>query len=484
MEVARVLLGESLAVGVLGGTLGVASAFLGVRFVRQVLPSSLPRVGDVAVDARVLAVATAATLACTLLFSLAPLLQGRAGGLATWLRQSRGTTRQAERARVGLVVTEIALAVVLTAGAALMIRTMAALVRVDPGLRADHLLTMRLQPTGLADPEAVKSYWRTLLERVRAVPGVTAAGTILHLPTSGRSWHGDVTIAGRPTVEGASPPRTAWQAVSTGYFETAGIPLLRGRTIAESDRAGAPLVIMVNSAFAERLFPNEDPVGHQIKAGNATPGGWATIIGVVGGVRHDSLNADPAPEVYVPFEQRMVWANSLVVRTTGSPLAMAGLIRQTIWALNRDVPISEVRSMESLFSASLERPRMVLTVLGVFSALGLLLGAVGIYGVVSYSVRHRRREIGIRVALGAAPGRVVRQVVELGVRQALVGVGAGVPLALVLCRFLRGLVYGVSTTDYLSLFAVSLLLLLVGFAASVLPARRAATVDPTIALKE
>ena len=484
LSIARILLGECLALALAGGATGLLLAFAGVSLVRRLLPASLPRVTEIALDVPVVVVAVVVTLGCAILFGLAPLLQSRKTVLADWLRRGKGTTRGAERARSVLVATEVALAVVLTTGAALMTRTMAALTEVDPGLRTDHLLTMRLQPSGLPDDEAGRRYWRSLLERVRGVPGVTAAGTILHLPTSGRSWHADVAVDGRSQDPGTAAPRTAWQSVSTGYFETAGVPLIRGRLFNETDRADAPPVILVNSAFAEKLFPGQDPVGVRIKAGNSTANQWATIVGVVGGVRHDSLNVPPVPEVYVPFEQRLVGANSLVVRTSVDPLTLAGTLREAIWSLDRNVPISDVRTMGARYSASLQKPRMILTLLAAFSAVGVLLGAIGIYGVVSYTVRQRRREIGIRVALGALPQAVVRQVVRLGLRQALGGLVVGIPAALVLSRFLRGLVYGVSATDPVSLVAVSVLLLLVGLGASLLPAQSAAGVDPTIVLKE
>lgn len=484
LNLARVLLGECVALALAGGLAGIGMAYAGVKLVRTILPSSMPRVAEISLDLPVVAIAVVATFGCAMLFGLVPLLQGRSVGLADSLRRGKGTTGRAEQARATLVAVEVALAVVLTAGAALMTRTMAALTEVDPGLRTDHLLTMKLQPSGLADDDARRVYWRSLLETIRAVPGVTSAGTILHLPTSGRSWHADIAIDGRPLDPGTAAPRSAWQSISSGYFETAGVPLIRGRQFTESDRGDSPKVILINSAFAEKMFPGQDPIGVRIKAGNATANEWATIVGVVGSVRHDSLNVSPGPEVYVPYEQKLVGANSLVIRTAVEPLTLAGPIREAIWSINRDVPISEVRTMGSLYSASLQKPRMVLTLLGAFSAVGVLLGAIGIYGVVSYSVRQKRREIGIRVALGALPQMVIQQVVRMGLRQAMAGLIVGIPAALILSRFLRGLVYGVSATDPVSLIAVSLLLLLVGLGASLLPARSAASVDPTIVLKE
>lgn len=484
LGLARLLLTESLVLGLAGGVLGVTLTGAGLQVVRRSLPANLPRLAEISLDWRVLAAAGVATVVSAVVFGLAPLAQGFGANLFGRLRQARGATLRAERARGALVAAEVALAVVLTAGAALMARTMVELTRVDPGLRTDHLLTLKLQPSGLGDNDAIRAYWRTVLEQMRALPGVEAAGTILHLPTSGRSWHADVNIVGRPLPQGVAAPRAAWQAVSTGYFSTVGVPLIRGRGFTASDRSDAPLVVLVNTALADQIFPGEDPVGKRITAGNATQGQLAMVIGVVGSVRHDSLNAPPAPELYVPFEQRLVVANSLVIRTSGDPLAIAAAVRQRIWSIDPNVPISDLRTMQSLFSASLGRPRLVLTLLGIFSGLGLFLGAVGIYGVVSYGVRQRRREIGIRVALGAAPGSVALLIVRQGIRPSVFGLCAGVVIALLLSRFLRGMVFGVAAADPASLLLGSALLLLVALGASALPARRAAALDPTEVLKE
>lgn len=483
-RLARHLLAECALLGTLGGLAGAGVAGLVIRALPAILPANLPRLGEIGLDGRVLLVTALVTVATVLLFGIAPSMSGVAAGQFRYLRAGHGVAARGERARGVLVAAEVGLAVLLTIGAALMLRTLASLTAVDPGLRTDHLLTMRLQPTGLGSPEALRAYWRDVIGRVEAVPGVSRAATILHLPTSGRTWQAAVEIEGHPIAAGESPPRTAWQSVSTGWFATAGIPLIRGRDFDATDVSTAPFVIAVNRTFAERLFPGEDPLGRRIKAGNATQNEFATIIAVVGGVRHDSLNTPPRPEVYVPFGQRTVWANSLVIRTVADPAALVPLIRERIWSVNRNVPISDVRTMEDLFSASLGRPRMVLVLLAVFAVIGVVLGAVGIYGVVSYGVRQRTRELGIRAALGADRTAITRLVVGSGVRYAVLGAALAIPVALGASRFMRGLVFGIAPTDPLSFAAVPLLLLAVALGASWVPARRAARADPAAVLRE
>lgn len=483
-RIARLLLGESLLLGVVGGAIGVMLATLCVRYLPSFLPRNLPRLGEVAVNGRVLVFAALATLGPALAFGFAPVLQAWKSGLGAALRQGRTGSRSSERVRGTLVSVQVALSLVLLVGAAIMGRSLSSLLNVDRGLRSDHLLTATVQPTGLKSSEDVRAFWRDVLSRIEGIPGVTSAATILHLPTSGRTWMADIQVEGRPLRAGEVLPRAAWQSVSTKYFATAGVPVLLGRPFNAGDGATSPRVMAVNSAFAQRIFPGESPIGKRIVAGNATRNEVATIVAVVGGVRHDSLSSPPAPEIYLPMEQLSVNATSLVIRTTTDPIALGNAVRDRIYSVSRNVPITNMRSMDDVFLASLERPRLILAVLALFAGMGLVLGAVGIYGIVAYGVQQRVRELGIRAALGADARSLRSLVLWGGVRYALMGALIGVPVAFVLSRLIRGLVFGVAPTDPLSFSTAPVVLVVVAAVASWLPARRAARSDPMRALRE
>lgn len=482
-RIARLLLGESLVLGLTGGAIGVGLAAVAVRALPSVLPSDLPRLGEVALNGRILAFAFLATLVPSLAFGLAPVLQTWKTGLSAMLREARTGGVRGERVRGSLVSLQVAMALVLLVGASIMGRSLVALLKVDRGLRSDHLLTATVMP-GMGDPETVRAFWRQSLRGIEGIPGVSAAGTILHLPTIGRTWMADIEVDGRELPADQPKPRSAWQSVSTNYFATAGVPVVQGRPFATTDNAAAPRVAAVNTAFAAKFFPGQSPIGHQITAGNATRRERATIVAVVGGVRHDSLSAAPAPEIYVPIEQNVVYATGLLVRTSGDPLAIARAVRERIWAVNPNVPISNVRSMDDLFSSSLQRPRLILGVLAFFAGVGLVLGAVGIYGVVAYGVQQRLRELGIRAALGADVSALRRLVVRGGLRFAMLGVVVGVPVALGLSRTLRGVAFGVPSADPISFLAVPVVLVGVAALASWFPARRASRADPMSVLRE
>jgi predicted permease len=481
-RVARLLLVESLVLGVIGGAVGLFLAAAMVRSLPSMLPPDVPRLAEVGLNVRVLLFALVATMVPALCVTMAPLIQFSRKGFSATLRAARGSTAGGSL-RGGLVAFQVALAMVLLVGASLMGRSMLALLSVDRGLRTDHLLTASVMPDSRNGAAAGRAFWRQALQSIEAIPGVVSAGTLLHLPTGGRTWSADIEIEGRPLASGAVVPRSAWQAVSTGYFTTAGIPLLGGRAFVPTDDAGAPRVIAVNRAFAERFFPGESPIGRRITAGNATVRQPATIVGVVGGVRHDSLSAPPSPEVYVPIEQTIVWATGLVVRTTTDPVSVASAVRERIWAIDANVPVTNVRSMDEVFAASLARPRMILTILGFFAGVGLLLGAIGIYGVVAFGVQQRLRELGIRAALGADASVLRVMVVRNGVGFALLGVIAGVPVALAIGGAMRGLVFGVPTSDPASYAVVAGVLVMVAVLASWWPARAASRSDPMVVLR-
>jgi putative ABC transport system permease protein len=483
-RIARLLLAESLLLGTAGGVIGAGLAALAIRYLPGLLPPDLPRLGELALNWRVLTFALVATIVPSLFFAVAPIVQTVRGGLAEALREGRGA-RKGERVRGGLVAVQVALSLVLLVGASVMGRSLMATLQVDRGLRSDHLLTAMVMVAGGRGAEPVRAFWREALPSIEAIPGVRGAATILHLPTDGRTWTADIDVVGRPPLpDGQSKPRSAWQAVSASYFATAGIPVIAGRSFEASDNANAPRVVAVNSAFAARLFPGESPIGKEINAGFATGRESATIVAVVGGVRHDSLSVPPPPEIYAPIEQTIVYGTGLIVRTTGDPKAMVAAVQRRIWDLNPNVPISNVRTMDELFSASLQRPRLILAVLAAFAIAGVILGAVGMYGVVAFTVQQRWRELGIRSALGAGSGALQGMVVRGGLRYAILGIAVGVPVALALTRLLRGMVFGVAAADPVSFAIVPVVLLLVTAAASWIPSRRGARSDPMAVLRE
>jgi putative ABC transport system permease protein len=481
-QIAALLIGEALALGMVAGAIGISLAYAGLGLLRRILPANFPRLAEISIDGRVLGAAVLIALCASLIAGVAPSIQGLASRLSARLRNGRTIAGAGGSMRGSLVAAEMALAVMLTIGAGLMGRTLVALDSADRGLRSDHLLTMRLQPA--LSKEAARPYWRDVLSRVQTVPGVVSAGTILHLPASGRQWQADIEIDGRPVRPGESLPRAAWQSVSAGYFATAGMRMLRGRAFTSRDGPNMPRVVVLNDALSRRLFPGEDPIGRRIRGGPSTGNEWATVVGTVQSVRQDSLNAPPPPELYLPFEQTVVGANSLVVRTAVDPVSVAPAIRDRIWEVDRNVPISDVRTMDDVFSGSLQRQRMTLTLFGVFAGIGLLLSMIGVYGVVAYGVRQRVRELAVRVALGAGSASIQRLVLGEGLRHGAAGVAVGLCLAAMLSGYMRGMIYGVPAIDPATFAVVAIILLIVAAGASWIPARTAARADPCVVLRD
>jgi len=482
------MLVESIVLAFGGAAAGIALGAALVRVLRASLPADTPRLASISLDASVLAACATLAILIGIGFGLAPAFLASRADAREALRGARGVAGRAggERARGTLVVAEVALTLVLVLGAGLMMRTLWSLSHVDAGFRASGVLTLRVQPSGerYDTNEARVQYVKTLLERLGALPGVQSTGMIHHLPLAGYAWYANVDLEGRVRAPGESPLRSGWRVIEGDYFKTMGIPLVRGRAFSTSDTRATTPVVIVNEAFARAAWPGEDPIGKRFTAGNATRGSAAaTVVGVVGDVRHISLDTRPEPELYRPFAQSPMGAVALVVRTTGDPLAVAGLARQAITAVDANVPISDVRSMEQVMSESVARPRLVMSLLLVFAGIGLVLGAVGVYGVIAYAVGERRREIGVRLALGADPGRVAASVLAHGVRYAALGVAIGLAGSLGLTRLMRTLVFGVSPTDPATFVALSALLMIVAGLASYLPAREAAQTDPMTAMR-
>ena len=486
-RVIKQLLVESVVLALAGAALGAALGAVGVRVLRATLPSDIPRVSAIALDAPVLAVCAALAITIGIVFGLAPAFLASGGDTQDSLRGARGVAGRVggERARGTLVVAEVALTLVLVIGAGLMMRTLWSLTHVAPGFRTEGVLTLRLQPTGERYNQNARllNYVSTVLARVAALPGVQATGSIHHLPLAGYAWYANVDIEGQVRAPGEAPLRSGWRVISGDYLQAMGIPLLRGRGFTPADTREAPAVAIVSEAFAREAWPNEDPIGKRFRAGNATRRGPVTVVGVVGGVRHVTLDAAPAPEMYRPLTQEPMSMVTIVLRTAGDPLGVASLTRQTIRDIDADVPISDVRSVNEVVSASVARPRLVMALLLVFAGVGVILGAVGVYGVIAYAVGERRREIGVRIALGADPRTVASSVVLHGVRYAAIGVAIGLGGAFAATRVMRTLLFGVSATDPATFVGLSAFLIGVAAMASYLPARSAARTDPMVALR-
>jgi predicted permease len=483
------MLVESVVLSLGGAVAGVALGTFGLRVLRAGLPPDTPRLASIQLDGTVLAVCTLLALVVGIAFGLAPAVLASRSDAQDSLRGSRGVAGRAggERARGTLVVAEVALTLVLVIGAGLMMRTLWSLMHVSAGFKPEGVLTMRIQPSSqrLNSSEKQVEYLNSLIASVAAIPGVQSAGSIHHLPLSGYSWYAEIDPEGRARAPNETAVQSGWRVISGDYFKTMGIPLVRGRVFNQSDTRGSLPVAVVNEEFARAVWPGEDPIGKRFRAGNATrTSGAVTVIGVVGGVRHVALDAPPGPELYRVNSQTPMGAVTLVMRTTGDPLALASLARQVVRASDPDVPISELRSLEQVMSTSVARPRLIMSLLLVFAGVGVMLGAVGVYGVIAYAVGEQRREIGIRIALGAEPKTVAGAVVMRGVRYAGIGVAIGLVGAFGATRLMRTLVFGVSTTDPATFGALSGFLIMVAALASYLPARQAARTDPMVALRE
>jgi predicted permease len=475
---------ESLLLALGGMLLGLLLALSGVGVLRGILPADMPRVSTIGIDARVLAVC-AAVGAIVGLVALIPALTSTRTSPSDALRATRGDTagRLGLRWRGALVSAEIALALVLVVGAGLMVKTLWRLSQVDPGFDADRALTFRIQPTGSRTAAQRNQYFNRVLEEVAAIPGVERVGAIHHLPMSGYNWWADIDVEGRPLAAGEAPPRAGWRIIVGDYMRAMGIPLLSGRALATTDNAENERVVLINDVFARSVFPNEDPIGRRIRAGNATRGEYVRIIGVTGSVRHQALEQAPSAEMYFPLAQVGMGFLNVVVRTTLDPAAVAEPARRLVQAIDPTVALSDMRALGSVVRQSTARQRLVLQLLATFAGVGLLLAAIGVYGVVAFGVTQRRHEIGIRTALGARRQSIVAMVLQNGLRHTAIGLGVGIPAAFALTRTMKTVVYDLSTFDPLTYVAVTAILLAAAVLASWIPARRAAALDPVKVLK-
>jgi putative ABC transport system permease protein len=494
----RQLLTESGLLALTGGIAGVAVAALGLALLRAWNPGNLPRIEEVRLDARVLGFTLLVSLLTGILFGLAPALQSSRADLASSLKEGgRGQSASAgrRRTRAALVVAEIALSLLLLAGAALLLRSFVRLQQVETGFRvpAARILTMQISPSAARYRDAGTSIalYERLLERVRHLPGVESAAVSDSLPPDREGDADTYVIAGRPLGPGELNPIVSAPTVSADYFHTLGIPLVKGRFFDARDRADSPPVAIISAGLARRDFAGRDPmgpidpIGQRIKRSGPELHGspYMEIVGVVGNTRYLGLARSTDAAYYEPLSQNGGRKLFLAVRSGTAAASLAPLLRREVQAVDRDVVVTAVATMEQALSDSVAQPRFRTALLAAFAAAAVLLAAIGIYGVVAWSVAQRTHEIGVRMALGARRADVLLLVVGQGAHLALAGIGLGLAGAFLLTRVLANLLFGVSATDPLTFILVPLLLAAVALAASLIPARRAAAIDPHAALK-
>jgi putative ABC transport system permease protein len=487
------LLTESIVLSIIGGAVGSALTYAGSQTLLAWNPASIPRVTEVTLNLPVLFFALIVSVLTGVLFGLAPVLHVWKLELTTTLKEGgRATTAGLCRHlfRRAVVVVEVALAVTLLIGAGLMLKSFWNFLDIDPGFQSDSVLIARLSlpQADYPEPEDIVSFYEELLDRLRALPGVEHTGAARTLPLTGTIGDWGLRIEGRPSTRG-NHPKGDWQVVSPGYFEAMGMKLIKGRFLTYEDRTDALQVAVINETMVSKYWSDEDPLGQRIRMGSGIDQPWITVVGVVGDVTHNGIDVEIKQKFYRPHAQfhRSVGfaprAMTLVVKATSEPVGLASLIRSEVGAIDPNIPLADVRTMDDVLAASVSEPRFTALLLGVFAAVALVLAVVGIYGVIAYSVSRRSHEIGIRMALGARSSQVLTLILQQGFALSAVGLALGIALALGVTRLMAGLLYGVGTTDMASFTLIPAGLMLTALLASYIPARRAARVDPVASLR-
>ena len=488
-QVVRQLLTESVLLSLAGGSLGLVLAVWWSDLLIALGKDNIPRALHVGLDWRVLAFTLLVSILTGIIFGLVPALHSSRTELTESLKEgARGSGEGARRNGVRglLVVTELAIAVVLLVGAGLLIQSLWRLRQVSPGFNPENVLTLVVGIPEVRYPTKKQApFYKDLAARIETLPGVRSASSIMPLPLSGDRFGISFEIEGRPVAKGDQPSADFF-TIGDGYFKTMEIPLLKGREFTERDAAGAPGVIIVNQAFARKFFPGEDPLGKRIKPGISTDEDdpvMREIVGLVADVRNRNLNSDLRPGFFVPQSQVPFSQMAMVVKTDRDPHSLVNAVQNEVQALDKEVPVFRVKTMNEYISATVAAPRFNATLLVIFAAVALVLAAVGIYGVMSYTVAQRTREIGIRMALGARAGDVLRLIVAQGFKLVLLGLGVGLAAAFALTKVISSLLFGVTTKDPSTFGAVALLLALVALLACYIPARQAMKLDPLNALR-
>jgi len=489
-RIVRQLLTESVALALLGGAAGAALAGWATRALVALAPQGTPRLEEVGVDSSVLLFTLGVSLGTGILFGLVPALRASRPDLSSVLKEgTRGSKgRVAVQARSVLVVVETALAVMLLAGAGLLLRSFGELVRVDPGFDPQNAVAFRLAPPSPKyeeDPQ-LRSLATSLMERMQKLPGVVAAGaSAFGQPLDDNDFTLSFNVDGRPDAAPGQEPSMPVAAVTPGYFRALGLQLLRGRLFTEQDRNGSVQVAILTQAAARKFFPNEDPIGKKIALGWTSDGArrGGEVVGIIGDFKQSTLANDADPQLFLPFDQAPLGYLSVVIRSTVDLGTVAAAACTQVHELDADLPIFKLQTLEEIVSASVAQPRFYMLLLGGFAAVALAMAAIGMYGVIAYAVVQRRQEIGVRMALGATRDRVVRMVLRQGLVLAVIGAAAGLLGAFLASRGMRSLLYAVSASDPMTYAGVTLVLVAVAAIASYLPARRAARLEPQLALR-
>jgi putative ABC transport system permease protein len=481
----RQLLTETTLIGILGGALGLLLAHWGL-FALLKLPQGFVNTKEATLDSRVLLFALAVSLITGWLFGLVPALQLVKPELQSFLKEGgrgSGEGSRWNRVRSGFVVVQVALSLLLLVSAGLLIRSFDKLLRVDVGFKTEQLLSLeyRLPRNKYKEPVAQWNFHRQVVERLQEVPGVQSASLVRGLPFSGNGATTGIILPDREPPPKGMEPEVMFNTTMPNYFETLGIPLLKGRLFSKEDQAKTPAVVVINQTMAQRFWPSQDPLGKQVKF--AQDGSEATVIGVVGDAKHYWLEEQQRPQMYDAYSQDPGLFATVVIRTTVEPLSLTEPVRQAIWKVDADQPMWKIRTVEFLVNRSTADRRFLMALMGIFATLALLLTIIGLYGVISYLVNQRTQEIGIRMALGAQMGDILAMVLKQGMVLVLTGVALGLAAAWMLTRLMSRLLYQVSATDPLTFASIALLLVTVALLACYIPARRATKVDPLVALR-
>jgi putative ABC transport system permease protein len=486
----RQLLTESVLLAVCGGVVGIAFAYWGVELLKAFGPDNIPRLREISIDPRVLLFTFAISLLTGIAFGLVPALQASRADVNDALKEGgRGSTGGRGALRSVFVVAEVSLALVLLIGAGLMIRSFMRLHRVKTGFESNRVLTMRVQLPGAkyTDDQQRLAFFKQAQERIAALPGVKAIGSINFLPLTGMASNTSFNVAGQPEAPPGQAPGTEVRVISGAYFAAMSIPLLKGRLFDEHDGPDSRVTV-INETMARKYFPNQDPIGKQLIIEWAPPEPGKPkpvdeIIGVVGDTRETALESDPNPAIYWPLERESYQFMTFIIRSAIDPTQLVASVQREIRAIDADQPVADVRTLDAVVAKSIARPRFDTMLLAIFAGVALVLASVGLYGVMNYSATQRTQEIGIRMALGAKPGDILRLVVGHGMKLTLAGIALGVIASLALTRVMSNLLFGVTATDLPTFVGVSAVLTFVALLANYIPARRATRVNPVVALR-